>query len=297
MRIAYISRRYLYCDILIEELRKEFKVDQFNYFREVKKAENYDVIFIESIGGDSLEASQRKLKKLIIMTRGVGVYEAKVDRIKWGNVDRLVGLSKHQVDYFKRRWGKKGCDPKNYGVLPVPAPLKEFPLKRDKRVNHSVALVANITDRKGTYQIPEFLERFPKLHIHHLGKVCLYGNPVREFVRWKLEKNKNTDRYHWQKHISFEEMNKWLEDKTYIWLPTISEGFNRSVVEGMCKGLKPIVRHFAGAEDIWMTESLYNRMDEIEKIINAPYEPERYRKYVDDRYNVKKIVKIFKEFL
>ncbi len=296
MKLAYVSRQYLYRDILIEEMKKEFKVDVFSRFEEVKNPENYDVVYIESIGGESLQASHLSLKKLIIFTRGVGVYQAKLDRLNWGNIDRLCFLSQHQMDYFKTRWGDR-CKPKYLSVLPLPCPYKQFALRKNPVRNNKVALIANITDRKGTYQIPRFLRMFPELEVHHLGQVCLYGDPVREFVRWKLDKDGNSHRYHWQKHIDFNEINNWLEDKAYIWLPTISEGFNRAVMEGMCKGLMPIVRRFAGSDDIWLKESLYDEMSEIKGIMKREYKPEKYRDYVIERYHPSKIMEKFKTFL
>lgn len=296
MKIAYVNRQYLYRDILVKEMRKEFKVDVSNYFKEVRNPENYDVVYVESLNGNSLEASQLSLKKLIVFTRGVGVYQAKLDRLNWGNIDRICFLSRHQLDYFKARWGDR-CKPKHLSVLPLPCPYEHFPLRKKPVKNNKVALIANITDRKGTYQIPRFLRMFPELKIHHLGEVCLYGDPVREFVRWKLDKDGNSNRYYWQKHIDFNQINGWLEDKTYIWLPTISEGFNRAVMEGMCKGLMPIVRRFAGSDDIWMKESLYDEMSEIKSIIKKKYEPEKYRNYVKEKYHPSKIMEKFKTFL
>jgi len=257
---------------------------------------NYDIVYVESIGGESLEASQVSLKKLIVFTRGVGVYQAHLNRLNWENIDRACFLSKHQLNYCQRRWGEV-CKPKHFSVLPLPCPYKHLSLRKKPVKNNKVALIANITDRKGTYQIPKFLRMFPELEIYHLGTVCLYGDPVREFVRWRLEKDGNSNRYHWQKYIDFSKINSWLEDKTYIWLPTICEGFNRSVMEGMCKGLMPIVRRFAGSDDIWMQESLYDEMDEIKGIISKPYEPKKYRDFVIERYSPDKIIKIFKTFI
>lgn len=296
MKIAYVSRPYHYCDLLIERLRKEFEVERFNIYGGIKEPNDFDVLFVEHIGKESLEASQVKHKDLMIYTRGVGVYEASLNRINWDNVNWLLALSEHQMDYFKRRWGQT-CKPKHLGVLPIIAPLDKFTLKKNKEVTNKVALIANITDRKGCYQIPEFLEMFPNLEIHHLGKVCLYGNPVAEFIRWRLERDGNTSRYHYTKHVDFNNLDSWLEDKTYIWLPSISEGFNRSVLEGMSKGLKPIVRHFAGAEKIWSEESLYDTMEEIADIINLPHRPEQCRDFVKERYGADRVFEIFKQFI
>jgi len=297
MKIAYITKKYLYSELLINGLRdRNYKVDHFVHFKDVPNTDNYDVLFLESIGIESMIASNHGHKNLIIMTRGVGVYQAKIGRMKWHNVKYLLALQQHQLDYFKRRWSGPKM-PVKTGVLPVPAPLKQFTFKKDFRENNKVALVANITDRKGTATIPDFLQEYPNLEIHHLGQVCLYGNPVREYVRWRLERDGTAGRYFWKKHIPHGDLNNWLEDKTYIWLPSISEGFCRALIEGHSKGLKPIIKHYAGAETIWDKTFLYDNIKDVKRILDLPYEPERYRKYVADKYSVEKVIDILIKYL
>ena len=92
-------------------------------------------------------------------------------------------------------------------------------------------------------------------------------------------------------------MSQWLEDKTYIWLPTIGESFGRAVLEGMCKGLKPIVRRFPGAEALWPPEYLYDTVDEIKTILNKPYNREEYRDWVINKYGIDKIINKFNEYV
>ena len=288
-RLAYISRQYIEQQCFVNGLKKYFDVEDYRHWYEVKDPNSFDIIMVETDWG---VVSQRiKHKNLIVLTKGMDVYVGKLRNTTWENINWFFTLSKHQLDYFKTRWEK--CNPKNTGIVPVIAPLEHFILRKDPVQNNKVALIANITDRKGTYQIPDFLLMFPDLVIHHLGSVELYGEPVREYVRWRLEKDGTADRYIWQNHIPQDQVNDWLEDKTYIWLPSISEGFNRAVLEGMCKGLKPIVKRFAGADDIWMKESLYDKEDEIRAIIEAPYQPKEYRKFVKDRYNVDLVIDNF----
>jgi len=297
MKIAYVSKLYLYSNLLIEGLiKKGVYVKSFRYYKDIKRPQDYDIIYIESLGADVTVASKREHKNLIILTRGVGVYESRIDRIIWKNIKTLFFLQQHQLDYFKRRWGNKKI-PTKLGVLPVPAPLKQFTLKKDIRLTNKVALIANITDRKGSAYIPDFLQMYPDLTIHHLGQVCLYGNPVREYVRWRLERDGTANRYFWKKHISQGDLNNWLEDKSYIWLPSISEGFCRALIEGHCKGLKPIIKNYAGAETIWDNTFLYDRIDQIKRILDLPYEPERYRKYVNNKFNKEKVAEIFLSYV
>lgn len=297
MKILYLSRAYLYRDIIVKGLRGEgHHVDAYDWIHEAKNPKDYDFVYVEAIDKNALETAAKGVKRLALFTRGVEVYEASLYKLNWVNIDRLVFLSQHQVDYFKMRYGHQ-FKPKAISVLPLPCPYKYFPMRKNPTRNNKVALVANITDRKGTYQIPRFLQMFPDLHIYHLGEICKYGNPVAEFVRWRLERDGTANRYHREKHIPFADMPKWYQDKTYIWLPSISEGFCRAVMEGMCEGLMPIVRRFAGADGIWTQESLYDEMSEIPKIIEKEYTPQKYRDYVIEKYSPDKIIEIFKTFL
>jgi len=280
-KIAYVASDYIEKRIFINALRKYFVVHQFRSYETIKNPDEYDIVFTES---EIVVPSQRKFKNLMTLSRGVEVYTNKYRKVNWDNVTWLWTLQPHQEAYFRRR--NFESRPQHFGVLPVPAPLNEFTLRKEPEVNNKVALIANITDRKGTADIPDFLLKYPDLHIYHLGQVCLYGDPVREYVRWRLERDGTTDRYHWQKHIPQGRLDAWLEDKTYIWLPSISEGFSRAILEGMCKGLKPIVKEFAGAREIWMPESLYDTTDQIQTILDTPYEPEKYRKFVEERYHI-----------
>ncbi len=297
MKIAYVSNPYPYAMLLVKGLiNKGIETHYFKRFEDLKDPENYDVLYVESIGGDAIGASRIGHKNLIVLTRGVGVYESRIDRVMWKNVKTLLFLQQHQLDYFKIRWGDMKI-PMKLGVLPVPAPLKEFTLRQDLRPTNKVALIANITDRKGSAYIPDFLQMYPNLEVHHLGQVCLYGNPVKEYVRWRLERDGTASRYFWKRHINRGRLNDWLEDKTYIWLPSISEGFCRALIEGHSKGLKPIIKNYAGAETIWDNAFLYDRIDEIKRILELPYEPERYRKYVNNKFNKEKIAEIFLSYV
>jgi len=277
-------------------MKSRWTVDRYTNFNDIRNSDDYDCIFIESSVTDTIKATQKGHPNIITRLLGVDTYESKLHHIPWADIRYLLALSQHQINYFKSFWGERRCVAQNYGVLPQIALLDKFPL-RDREANTQVALVANITGRKGVDQIPEFLLRYPHLHIHHLGKVCLYGNPAMDFVRWRTKRDGTEDRYHYLKIIPPNQMGGWYQQLSHIWLPSIQEGFNRSLLEGMCCGLKPIIRHWAGAEDIWPQEALYDRLEEIDKILKIPFTPKKYRQYVEDRYSPEIILDKLETFL
>ena len=95
---------------------------------------------------------------------------------------------------------------------------------------------------------------------------------MHEFIRWRLDKHNISSRYHYQKIISYENVPNWLFSKSYIWLPSIAEGFNRSIMEGMLTGLKPIIHRYPGADELWPAEFIYDDVSDIGEILGTEYE-------------------------
>ena len=297
MRIAIVSR-HPYIQKIGENMRNRFgyNVSIFNKYEDIGKPEIFDTVFVYNIGRSTLLAVKGNHNNLIVGTAGVEIYMNGIKRVSWDKVNTLLALQQHQLDYFTRTYSDR-IKVKRCGVVPLPALPETFTFKKNRKINNNVAMVANITGRKGEENIPEFLRRFKKLHLHHLGQVCEYGNAVNEFVNWQLKRDGNDDRYHRTKHEYFRDMNEWYEDKTYLWHPSISEGMGRAVLEGMTKGLMPIVKRYAGAEDLWSKENTYDTFDEVEDMLNREYEPEKYRDYVCEKYDINKIINEFKQYL
>ena len=229
-KLAYVSRQYIEQQYFVKGLEKYFEVQEFRHWHEIKDPNSFNTIMVETDWG--VLTRKIKHKNIIVLTKGVDIYVGKYNDADWNNVNWYFTLSQHQLDYFKVRWGKHS--PKNTGVVPVIAPLKHFGLRKNPVENNKVALIANITDRKGTYQIPDFLLRFPNLAIHHLGSVEAYGDPVREYVRWRLERDKTSHRYLWKKKIPMDKVDEWLEDKTMLSFPICLINRNSEIIWYYC---------------------------------------------------------------
>jgi hypothetical protein len=288
LKIAYINRKE-YGKYFAQRLREYFEVDEFEHYEQCHP-ENYDCIFIEYIGVDAINASKQKHKNLIIRTHGLEIYQTNCDEVNWENVT-LLTMSKAQEDIFKSKF--KGR-PK-FGLLPCTAMPEKFNLRTEK--NNKVALLGNITGRKGEDSIPDFLLKYPDKHVYHIGEVCLYGGSVDEYVKWRVKRDGTSDRYHYEGKRDFSDINKWLDDKSYIWLPSIAEGYPRVIMEGMLKGLCPIVRRYNGSQDTFGSNWTYDTLDEIQKIFDSEYTPELYRKWILEKTSFESQLEYIKEIL
>ncbi|MHC4285977.1 MAG: glycosyltransferase, partial [Planctomycetota bacterium] len=77
----------------------------------------------------------------------------------------------------------------------------------------------------------------------------------------------------------------WLEDKHYIVSTSIIESRSMGLLEGMACGLKPVIHNFPGASQTFPPQFLFNISEEFcEQIVSDEYEPQMYRRFVEEHY-------------
>lgn len=93
-----------------------------------------------------------------------------------------------------------------------------------------------------------------------------------------------SDKVVYSGHVA--DMSSWLRDKHFVVCTSPWESQNMSVMEAMATGCKPLVHNFPGAKDIYDEEYVWTTIDEfVDKVVNGTWEPEKYRKFVLDRYS------------
>jgi glycosyltransferase involved in cell wall biosynthesis len=85
-----------------------------------------------------------------------------------------------------------------------------------------------------------------------------------------------------------EDVCSWLRDKSYIVSTSFIESQGMGILEAMASGLKPVIHNFPGAKEIFPSGYLFNIAEEFcDRIVSASYEPQKYRKFVEDKYSLK----------
>jgi glycosyltransferase involved in cell wall biosynthesis len=109
---------------------------------------------------------------------------------------------------------------------------------------------------------------------------------LEQYVRYMVETLHLKDAIvfdNWQ-----DDVNTWLRDKHYIVSTSVGESQGMGLSEGMACGLKPVIHNFPGALEIFPSEFLFNISEEFcSQILTGPYEPQRYRRFVEERYSLK----------
>jgi len=158
----------------------------------------------------------------------------------------------------------------------------------DRQRGKNLACAGYLNMRKNPMLL---LQGMQKLHYidpeYKLFFAGIFQDPMLEqYVRHMVQTLNLTDVVFfdgWQKDI-----NSWLADKHYVVSGSIGESQGMGLLEGMACGLKPVIHNFPGAGQIFPSEFLFNISEEFcSQILSDSYEPQRYRKFVEDNYSLK----------
>jgi glycosyltransferase involved in cell wall biosynthesis len=79
--------------------------------------------------------------------------------------------------------------------------------------------------------------------------------------------------------------DEWLEDTSFIVLTSDSKVGQAVVLEAMARGVKPVVRDFPGATEVFGRNYLFRTPEEFcWKILETDYDSEEYRNFVEQKH-------------
>ena len=260
-----------------------------------------DISWFEWCTDMVVEASKvAKVCKNIVRLHRFEAYQNWPSNVQWENIDTLITVGN---SFVKKALLKQVPDieSRTHCVsVPNGVNLDRFRFV-DRVPGKNIACVGYLNMRKN----PMFLlQCMQKLHyIDPEYKLFFAGNfqdlMLEQYIRHIVREFKLADAVFfdgWQEDINF-----WLEDKHYIVSASIGESQGMGVLEGMARGLKPVIHNFPGANEIFPSEFLFNISEEFcEQIHSDSYEPQRYRGFVEKSYSLKnqlsKINNIFVRF-
>jgi glycosyltransferase involved in cell wall biosynthesis len=82
-----------------------------------------------------------------------------------------------------------------------------------------------------------------------------------------------------------DDMDNWFSDKHYIVSTSVIESQGMGILEGMARGLKPVIHNFPGAEGTFGDKYLFNTVNQFcEQVLSEDYRPLEYRQFVEAKY-------------
>ncbi|MEN6334692.1 MAG: hypothetical protein ABFE01_10555 [Phycisphaerales bacterium] len=244
-----------------------------------------DVAWFDGGGPMAVEASRLgDDSRIIISVRRSDLCDRWAKDVCWENVSILVQIGSSAVEETLVEQVPDIRNRTRLVVVPNGVNLRRYTLRRRDR-GKNLACIGCLTMQAN----PAFLVQcMQKLHYldpgYRLSFAGTFESPILEqYVRHMVRTLNLTDVVTFEP--SYGELNCWLSDKHYIVACGIGENQVEALLAGMACGLKPIIHNFPGADKLFPSAYLFNIAEQFcEQVLAREYEPEQYRRFVEQRY-------------
>ena len=231
-----------------------------------------------------------KNKHIVCRCHDIDAWCGHYHRINWELVNDLIFVAPHIKDLVLES-------------LKPPANLKihlikhgvntnKYTLRKNPERNNKIAWIGRITHHKCLELALQVLVENPYYELHVAGT---------SLDSWELAYVNDFVKRNGLKFFYYGEVpdiNEWLEDKTYILLTSFKEAFSFVIGESMAKGIKPLIHHFYGAENVWDKKYLWDKVSECQKMLTEyEYNPNEYRDYIVNYYPLERMLKSYDDIL
>ncbi|ABP67272.1 Methyltransferase type 11 [Caldicellulosiruptor saccharolyticus DSM 8903] len=236
-------------------------------------------------------------KKIICRIHRYEAFTNYIFQVEWENVDKVIFVASHILNIVNSKLGGKIREKSI--IIPNSINLQKYNF-RDRKKGFNIAYVGYLNYRKS-----------PNMLLQLIGKLTQIDKRYRLFIAGEFQDEENMTYFEYltkemglNDYVIFEgwqkDINTWLEDKDYILSCSIFEGHPVGIMEGMAKGIKPVIHNFVGARDIYPKEWLWNSINEaVSMIIEEKYNSIEYRRFVENNYGYDKqlneIIKVISE--
>jgi len=279
---------------LAEHLRKEFNVEVINAFlpQYMKWA---DVAWFDWCDENIVLASQARWDCHVICTlRSYEYFTEHPREVNWANVDTLVFVADHVRRLSLEKF--PNLRKTRITVIPDGIDLNRFTY-REREHGRDIAWLGFLNHKKNVPLLLEIASQLRDYRLHVAG--IFQDKRLRTYWDHYLRVNglRNISFYGW-----VEDVNAFLEDKSFILSTSLWEGTQVAVLEAMAKGIKALVHAWIGAEELYGPVTIYrNTADLRQALNNGNYSSREYRKWVEEHFSLAKrlarieeIIKAFK---
>lgn len=299
MKIAVIdTNQYKFTQDIIDHWRstgydvKPFHTCHEEYMRWA------DLLWFDCVDNNLVCATRRmpdviKGKRIIARAIDIDVWASHYNSVDWSKVDDLVFIASHIQKWVVTKRKMPEC--LRIHLVPCGVDLDRFTLRQDPAHSRDVAVVMRLWHGKGIDLLIQAILQNPEFHFHICGQWGLNGLEqgwYRSYINEMLEKAKN-----WTHIERVDDMNAWLENKSYALICSKKEAFSYAAAEGAAKGLKPLIHTFYGHGTIWPRSWCWQTLDELRKKLNGYCVPEAYRGYIETVYPLTKMLEKIDDIL
>ena len=215
-------------------------------------------------------------------------------KIHWENVDDLIFVSPHIRDVLKDQVPDIETRVRTH-VVPNCVDLTRFNFV-DRPRGKNLAFVGSLRPAKNLpflmQCLREILAADPGYTLHIAGELFgdeLHQGELKHYLRHIEKELGIQDRVFYYGRV--EDVSSWLDDKDFILSTSIREGHPVNILEGMAKGLKPVIHNYPGAGSCYPEKWIFNTAQECRDIVlSADFDRREYLAYVQERWSTERVL-------
>ncbi|WP_238898774.1 glycosyltransferase [Clostridium sp. YIM B02500] len=291
MKLAFFVRLGLdsFLGDIIEGLSQEYEIKKIivTEYKQIEDGMQWaDICWFEWCDeliayGSKLELAREK--KVICRLHSYEAFTDYINNVTWNSIDKLIVVGAHIKDFIVQNFN---IDEKIISVIPNGIDEKKWTYK-ERENGFNIAYVGYINYKKG-----------PMLLLHTFKAIYDEDNRYKLYIAGVFQDNRDVLYYNQmvrelglENNVIYEgwqnDLDKWLEDKNCILCTSVLESQNISVMQAMCKGIKPIIHNFVGARVIYPSQYVWNTITEaVEMISDKNYTSKVYRAFIKERYSL-----------
>ena len=281
----YINARYpTFIAPVAERLKSDYTVTVDNHPFDPLLARNAKVMWCDWGDDNAVKIADWETDAVkILRIHAYEVFGRNLFYIDFNKFDKVIFVAEHIKEYAERSIGYKI---NNAVVIPNGISIPKYSLNKVK--NNRIAWAGNIDRKKGAGELIMLANNFPEYEFCVAGK--WHEKDVGEFFVQMAPDNVSVEPYSY-------DITEFFKDKTYYLNTSMREGCPVTPLQAMAAGLKPVIRKWYGADKYLPKEWLWSDYAEFNSILDGAYAPERYRDYVETRYNFDVMYDKFKEII
>lgn len=264
----------------------------------VELVQSSDIVWFDGGGEMVVDASRRPHGgKVVASLRCSDVNAEWVKDVQWENIDIVVQIGSSAVEETLRKWVPNIRNRTRLATIPHGINTDRYPLQRRPKGKH-LACMSELCDEANPGFLLQCMQKLCYIDAgYRLFFSGRFQSPILEqYIRHMVWGLGLADVVVFEPYPS--DVNAWLCDKHFI----VSSGLDERQVEvlltGMASGLRPIVHSFPGADRVFPPEHLFRIAEEFcQQVLADDYEPQTYRRFVEDRYPIREQLKSVNDIL
>ena len=242
--------------------------------------------------------------KTFVQCVDIEVWAGQAGAVKWDNVDGAIFMAEHIKRHVEGQT-TISCPKK---LIKPGIDLKKFTLRpSDTSETAPTRKIAYVVGNRRIWDVKRFdialqmlrdlLDADPE-HIWQLHVRGTYSSHAQYNAYCQyLQKDLKLDNFVVWYEDRVEDLNKWLDDKDFFFLPSTKEAFSYATAEAMAKGIKPILNNWESCRDNWAPYVCETYGQMLAEFLKADNKPEEYRQFIEDNYSEDRYLKELDEFM